>query len=235
MDWPDNIPLPQTNLAGKAGTVVARTEMDSGRVRQRDRFGVSLETYNAKWLFLGSEFEAFKAFFADDITNGLDWFNLPFPGEDGSGDLVTKVVRIVGAVYSKVYVPVNQWEVSLSLEVQVAQSIPDPELDIMPLLRQDVIEVTENMTLSMANQNKFFCVIVPEGETITITLPVNAGFTSVFSCGFTKEGLGEVIFAGQPGVVVDSPEGALRIFRTNTPVTVTYRAANRFKVMGSLY
>lgn len=231
IDWPNDIPLPSSNLSGEGQASVIRTTMETGRTRQRNRFGTMANTYSVEWLFLADEYAAFMAFYQTTLKNGVLYFNLPLP-ETGTLDPVP--VRFVEGRLTKSYVPHMQWRVTATVEAEIIQSVPDPEINIMPLLYPDVIDVTENMTLSMSHQNKLLRCL-PGGGEIVITLPLNANFTKVFSCGFTKSGSGEVRFTGQPGVILESPNDYRRIFLANTPVTAAYTGANRFLLTGSMY
>lgn len=228
-DWP--LGNPSSNLSGESVGQGQRTTMESGRVRQRDRFGTRTEVYSVSWLLTVAEYEAFLAFVAT-IDNGFSWFMLPLP----ESELLTPVqVRFINGTWSKSYVDFMHWRISAQVEAIVSQGPTTQEIDIMPLLLQEVIEQTESFTLSMTHQNKFLRCNPGEGETITVTLPANANFTDAFSCGLSNIGLGQVVFAGAGGVVLDSVDSATRIFRRFTPVTVTYVGANRFQAMGSLY
>lgn len=232
IDWPLTLPYPST-LSGDTASPVIRTQMDSGYTRQRSRFGSQVKTRQLSWVFTEAEFATFKEFFRDTLQGGTLWFNMVYP--DGEGGFTSREVRFVGGRFTEQYVPFMQWQVGASIEEQVQQVITFPEPDIMPLLYQRVQEKTENYTLQFTDLNSLITANPGEGEEIIITLPLNAGFTTKFSCGVVNIGLGAVRFAGETGVVADSVNGYLRVFQRFTPVTITYIGVNRFLLMGSLY
>lgn len=229
-DWP--LGNPSATLSGESRGQGQRTQFESGRVRQRDRFGTRVETYSVNWLFDATEYAAFKEFVANEIENGFAWFMLALPETEAVEPVQ---VRFVNGDWQKQYVNFMHWRVSAQVEAIVQQGPTTQEIDVMPLLLQEVLEFTESFTLSMAHQNKFLRCNPGEGETIYVTLPANANFTDAFSCGVTNAGTGAVEFVGETGVVLDSMDGLKRIFRRYTPVTVAYVDANRFQAMGSLF
>lgn len=230
INWPETLPLPSAGLTGENLASVVRTEMESGRVRQRARFGTSADSYSVEWLFLPGEYAEFLEFYNATLKNGVLYFNLPLPETE---DLAPVPVRFVGGQLSKTYVPHMQWRVSGKVEREIVQEIPDPEIDIMPLIQTRTVEVTEDFTLSMLYQNAL--IRVNSSDPVTITLPANANFTDVFNCIVTRIGTGSVEFAGQGGVIVDSTEDRVRIFSMDSGVSVHYVASNRFQLIGDLY
>jgi hypothetical protein len=232
IDWPDDLPAPRVEFTGSVLPSVVRTEMDSGRSRQRQRFSARQEQYNFEFIFTNEGYEEFIEFYENEIAQGAAFFNLPILTPAG---LEVKEMRIISGVYDFRPFPPDHWIASMRMERGIAPGYIETPVDIMPLLLQRVITRSTNFTLAPEDINALIRVNVGIGETIQITLPANAGFTDAFSCGITKIGLGNVEFVGELGVVLDSVDSFVRIFRTYTPVTVTYVDVNHFQAMGSLY
>lgn len=55
--------------------------MDSGRIRHRRVHELPIETQTLSWTFTEDEFEAFQAFFENDLENGSLPFSLEIYGE----------------------------------------------------------------------------------------------------------------------------------------------------------
>lgn len=227
-------PAPSQNYGGTNQNATITTTMESGHRRQRRRFGRERFTVDVQWSMPGSQYRQFQTFFRDELYGGTAWFHMLMP-DDATGDAVMTRVRFLNGTYRYSYSPVDQWQISATIEKEVVSAYAEPDPDLMPLLYQRVQNKTEDFTLAFTDLNSLILVTVAEGEEVVVTLPANAGFSDKFSCAITKIGAGTVRFTGEPGVVVDSVEGYLRVFQQYTPVTCTYIGTNRFLVMGSLY
>lgn len=228
------LPAPTQNYSGTNQNATLTTQMESGHRRQRRRFGRERFTVDVQWTLTGPEYRQFQTFFRDELYGGTAWFYMLMP-DDATGSAVLSRVRFLNGSYRYGYSPVDNWQISATIEKEVDSLYADPEPDLMPLLYQRVQTITADYTLQFTDLNSLIMVEVDVGETVTITLPANAGFSDKFSCAITKTGLGEVVFAGEGGVVAESVNNYLRIFQRFTPVTVAYTGVNRFILMGSLY
>lgn len=75
------------------GDPTARTDMDAGPQRIRNRFSRSVPTLSARISFEAWEFDVFKAFWRIDLNNGASWFTMPvYEG----GSYVEREVRLLG-------------------------------------------------------------------------------------------------------------------------------------------
>lgn len=115
--WPDGTILapPTVNFNGKVQTTVIRTKMDSGRVRQRNRFSAAVRSIEVEWVFTDDEFALFQGIYKFKITNGADFFNMSLPFGDG---FKTYLVRFSDAGYAHQYKPHFQWTISATLETE---------------------------------------------------------------------------------------------------------------------
>ena len=92
-----------------------RTELASGRARQRRRFTSTPTMIPVSWLLSLIEFELFEAWFRHTITDGADWFTGPLKTSRGIRDDYEQrfadmyEAREVGPMY---------WRVSARLELR---------------------------------------------------------------------------------------------------------------------
>lgn len=68
--WPEALALPGLVLSGRQDPQRVRTEMETGRFRNRRQFLDPLETLNARWSFVQDDFDTFKTFFETELVNG---------------------------------------------------------------------------------------------------------------------------------------------------------------------
>lgn len=75
--WPDTLPLPNPDGYGITPvTAFVRTDMDSGRARQRRRFTRAPSSISAMWMFSQEQYALFEAFLAYEIGLGAGWFQI---------------------------------------------------------------------------------------------------------------------------------------------------------------
>lgn len=176
MDWPESLPLPQTNLSGLVLNSVIRTQLESGRSRVRNRFGTIIKQFQATWVFLAEEFADFEDFFNDDLEGGVLYFNLNLP--EVSSGLGPVSVRFIDGKYSKRYLDVNQWEVTATLEKEVEQSIPDNYGSPLPNWYQVPVDVYESITITAEDSNKLFRVHPSDAETLILLQDTGVDLTA---------------------------------------------------------
>lgn len=92
----------------------SRTEMDSGRARQRRRFGSVPSMQRFSWLLSSAQATAFEAWFRDGINDGASWFNMPSRGPLGA---VVLVCRFSDMYDGPNLVGKSHWRISAELEV----------------------------------------------------------------------------------------------------------------------
>lgn len=96
----------------------------------------------------------------------------------------------------------------------------------------DVVEVNTDTLLDTTFQNKL--VRVNSASDVIITLPFDDPLMSTaFVCNVTKVGTGQVTFAGESGVIIES--NGLRIFNRYQGTAVHYVGENRFQLYGDLF
>ena len=80
INWPEGLPCPQRDSYSVKGSApFIRTELQTGRARQRRRFVSTPTTYRVSWLFSKTETASFEAWFRDSLVSGSRWFNMDMP------------------------------------------------------------------------------------------------------------------------------------------------------------
>lgn len=126
--WPDTtkLPYPLADFGGDQEAQVARTQMDSGLFRQRERFTEGMQSLKLNWELTDDQWALFQGIKKYKLANGADWFEMSLPL--GGGGYATQVVRFVGQV-SFQYVPVNYWKISATLETYTISPLSEAEVD----------------------------------------------------------------------------------------------------------
>lgn len=115
-NWPTSIlPDPTVDLSGESTTLMGRTDMDSGRTRQRQRTSRVGRTYPVSWEFDDYQYGMFQSWVKWKLHNGADPFLIDLP--TGGEGMKTVTARLVNGKYSDKYVPVMNWKVTATLEV----------------------------------------------------------------------------------------------------------------------
>ncbi len=118
-DFPSQyLPAPTVSFNGNTAGSTIRTQMESGRVRQRSRFTRETRLYSVNWEMSDFQYGLFQSFVLYQINRGADWFNIDLPV--GGEGMRTVSARIVDGKYSGAHVPVMNWNVSAQLEVDDA-------------------------------------------------------------------------------------------------------------------
>lgn len=113
--YPDNVlPLPSINFNVDSQYSNVRTQMDSGRVRQRPRFSRELELAQCTFELTKWEYGAFVAFWDAKINRGNDWFNMNLPTPNGE-TLTTSKIRFVSD-YKAQHVGNGNFNISATIE-----------------------------------------------------------------------------------------------------------------------
>lgn len=120
--WPALLPAPTVAFSGSTESSVARTQMESGRFRQRPRFTSELRTYRASWELSDFQFGFFQAWFLRKLSNGADKFTINLPtGGEGMAKAVNASFVEGKYNYSHNRGAVLWWTVSATLEVEEAE------------------------------------------------------------------------------------------------------------------
>lgn len=137
--WPETLPKPILGFGVTDSTAVARTKMDSGRFRQRQRFTRDFRTMSATWKLSDLQYGYFQSIYKYSLNSGSDWFLMTLPMGNG---MAQYTVRFVANTYSaKQDEATLYWSVSAQLETE-DETAPYGADDIDALLAID-LEVDE--------------------------------------------------------------------------------------------
>lgn len=76
IDFPSSLPTPLRSGYGlQHVSPMMRSELQSGRARQRRRYTSVPSMASVSWLLSDNQAMAFESWFRDAITDGADWFN----------------------------------------------------------------------------------------------------------------------------------------------------------------
>jgi len=122
IDWPDVLPCAlREGHSTQHGTPFQRTEMDSGRARNRRRFGSVPSQEQFAWLFTAVQCRAFEAWYRDALGDGVGWFNMSVRSPLG---VQPQVCRFVQMYTGPELVGVDGWKVSALLEIWARPLLP---------------------------------------------------------------------------------------------------------------
>ena len=137
--------LPRGLRGGRSMQLVnplQRTELSSGRARQRRRFTSVPETVQVAWLFNDLQGQAFEAWWRDTLVDGALWFECPLDTPLG--------YRLYTARFTSVYsgpspVGPTLWSYSAELELLERAVAPMGE-GLFPddILYSDIFDLTIN-------------------------------------------------------------------------------------------
>lgn len=147
--YPEN--LPRGLHSGRTYQLVnplQRTELSSGRARQRRRFTSVPEGASVSWLFSAGEGQAFAAWWRDVLIDGSLWFECPLSTPLGYS-LYT--ARFTGVYSGPSRVGPNQWSYSAELELLERAAPPRGE-GLFPddIIYSEIFDLTINREWPLA-------------------------------------------------------------------------------------
>lgn len=125
----------------------ARTQMSSGRAKQRQTFDNVPELATVSWIFTPQEAMIFEAWFRYTIRNGTDWFNVDLrTAMDG------RAVPGVSAyecrfteVYRKQMEGAHDWRFTAPLELRERQTLAEEWLEFPEyVIGSSIIDIAMN-------------------------------------------------------------------------------------------
>ena len=147
--WPEQLPLPeQSGYAIQHVSPLQRTEMVSGRARQR-RVYTSVPSMVAVQFFCTElQAQVFELFFRFGITDGADWFMCTLKTPLG---LMPYECRFNGIYEGPVLTSFNKWTFSGTLEIRERQTLSSDELfDIQGIFDSEIFDITINQKWPLA-------------------------------------------------------------------------------------
>lgn len=122
IDFPSYLPTPLRQGYGlNHVSPFARTEMATGRARQRRTFTSVPSMVTVTWQFDTPQAQLFEAWFRDAITDGADWFNCRLKTPVG---LKPYECRFTDMYDGPTLVGLESWRYSAELEIRERPILP---------------------------------------------------------------------------------------------------------------
>lgn len=142
IELPKELPLPLISGYGFESTNnILRTEMESGRARQRISFTKVPTTNNLKWYFNAMEAQLFEAW-AIQVAKA-QWFTMKLKTPLG---LLDYEVRFTESPIGPVLVGVNGWQYSARVELKERPALEEGWVEYLPeyILLSDIFDLAIN-------------------------------------------------------------------------------------------
>ncbi|ORL62911.1 transposase [Pseudomonas putida] len=123
IDYPSQLPPPlQESYSLETFDPMVRTQMVTGRARQRIRFRSVPTFINASFIFNEAQAGFFEAWHARTLDNGIEWFNCPLQTAEGMKDYEARFTQIYdGPTLNQI----KWWRYSARLELRERPLIPE--------------------------------------------------------------------------------------------------------------
>ena len=143
VSWPTQLPLPeQSGYAIQHVNPLQRTQMVSGRARQRRVYTSVPSNVAVQWFLTEQQAQLFEAFFRFVITDGADWFMCTLKTPLG---LMPYECRFNGIYEGPVLTSFNKWTFSGTIEIKERNTITSNELlDPQGVIDSDIFDITMN-------------------------------------------------------------------------------------------
>ena len=143
VSWPEQLPLPeQYGYAIQHVSPTQRTQMVSGRARQRRVYASVPSNVAVQWFLTEQQAQLFEAFFRYAITDGADWFLLPLKTPMFTGNYEC---RFAGIYEGPTLTAFNKWTVSATIEIKERNTITANELyDPQGVIDSEIFDITMN-------------------------------------------------------------------------------------------
>lgn len=145
--YPSQLPLPvQNGYALQHISPFVRTEMQSGRARQRRTFTSVPSSASVSWFFTSDvECQLFEGWFRDNLgaKDGENWFSIPLQTPIGIHDYDC---RFADMYSGPTLVAFNKWQVTATLEIRERPILPVDYATIAPsfVLLSDIFDKAMN-------------------------------------------------------------------------------------------
>ncbi|MNJ16337.1 hypothetical protein D3C77_105980 [compost metagenome] len=149
IDYPSGLPLGLHS--GRTYQVVSplmRTQMTSGRAKQRRRYGFVPEMAQIQWLFNNLEGQAFEGWWRDQLLDGALWFSMILQTPLG---LSPHDCRFTGVYTGPTLVGPDLWQYSAELELRERAVVPEGD-GLFPddILYSEIFDLTINREMPPA-------------------------------------------------------------------------------------
>ena len=145
VDYPTGLPVPnRDSYAFQAVSPFRRTEMTTGRARQRRTFTSVPTVVSLSFVFSTPEAQVFEGWFAYQITDGTDWFNIDLLTPMGS--MQAYVCRFTEMYAGPELFGVKHWKFTAPVELR-ERAILSPSYGAYGaefVLGSDIIDIALN-------------------------------------------------------------------------------------------
>lgn len=144
-DYPAGLPLGrQADRSHQTVEPTIRSELESGRARQRLRYDFTPSNVSINWLFNDVQCRLFEAWFRSSVgaLDGSQWFDIPLETTLGMGDWRA---RFKGVYSGPNRAGRNLWIISATLELEERITLPG-DWALLPsfVLRPDIFDIAMN-------------------------------------------------------------------------------------------
>lgn len=144
-DYPADLPLGrQADRSHQTVDPTIRSELESGRARQRLRYDFTPTNVSINWLLNDQQCQLFEVWFrsSEGAGNGAQWFDIPLETPLGVG---TWRARFINVYTGPNRAGRHLWVISASLELEERAVLP-PDWVILPsfILRPDIFDIAMN-------------------------------------------------------------------------------------------
>lgn len=143
IDYPAGLPLPlRSGYDLSHVSPLMRTELQSGRARQRRRYTSVPSMASVSWSFSQSEAQLFEAWFRWTLSDGAEWFNATLRTPLG---LMPYECRFADMYNGPALVGIDRWQVSATIEIRERQTL-SIGFDALPsmVLSPDILDRAVN-------------------------------------------------------------------------------------------
>jgi hypothetical protein len=144
IDYPLGLPKPlRSGYDINHVSPLMRTELDTGRARQRRRYTSVPSIASVNWIMTAPQGQMFEAWFRWTLVDGTEWFNAELRTPLG---LQPYECRFVNMYSGPELVGINLWRFTAELEIRERQTLPDGIIDVVPsfVLYSDVFDLAMN-------------------------------------------------------------------------------------------
>jgi hypothetical protein len=125
ISYPATLPAPTRDYSLTINNSAIRTQMESGRYRQRRRFLDSENTISVKWLFTDAEFQLFESWTFHALDGATSWFECPVVS---GGGVTTHQVRIQSGSLQAALNRDGGWTVTAGLDLDTVNRKTEAEV-----------------------------------------------------------------------------------------------------------
>lgn len=128
--YPEGLPLGlHSGRSYQLVSPLQRSDLDSGRARQRRRFTSVPEGASVSWLFSSVQVRAFISWWRDALIDGSQWFEMPL--DHPALGLTDYTARFTDVYKGPARVGPDQWSITAELELRERAILP-PDWGLFP-------------------------------------------------------------------------------------------------------